>query len=117
MSQKLQIIVLLAVITYFWILLQMLKKNRLNLKYTLLWIFSGCLMLVIALFPGLLAIFSEFVGIVEPTNALFAVILFCGIIILMSLTSIISKMNEQIKRLAQTMAMLEKRIRELENKK
>lgn len=116
MSHKLQFIILLALAVYFCILFYLLKKRRLNIKYTLLWIFSGFLMLVLTIFPGLITFFSKLVGIIEPTNALFAALLFCMIIILMSLTAVISKMNEQIKRLTQTIAMLEKRLRELEER-
>lgn len=50
----------------------------------------------------------------EWTNALFAMLMFCGIIIMISLTSIASKMNNRIKSMAQYMAQLEKRLHDLE---
>lgn len=114
-NQGFQISVLLAVLVYFILLFYLLQKKSLNLKYTLLWIFSGILMLILALFPGILDWFSTIVGISDPTNALFAVVLFCLIIILVSLTSIVSRQNEQIKRITQTIALLDKRIRESED--
>ena len=113
-SRTLQIVMLLAVAVYFVLLYLLLKKRSLHLKYTLLWIFSGVLMLVLAVFPRLLDWFAALIGIYEPTNALFSLIFFCVIIILMSLTAIVSKQNERIKRLAQAVALLEKRVRELE---
>ncbi|MDD3346473.1 DUF2304 domain-containing protein [Oscillibacter sp.] len=116
MSKTLQIAMLLAVLLYFILLIRMLKKKTLNLKYTLLWLFSGVLMLLLATFPGFLDWFSKLVGIYEPTNALFAIIFFCVIIILMSLTAIVSKLNEKNKRLIQSVALLEKRVRELEER-
>ncbi len=111
---KSQIIMLLAVICYFFLLILLLRKKMLNLKYGLLWIFSGVLMLILAAFPGILNAFSSFVGIASPTNALFAVIIFCIILILMSLTAIVSSLNNKVKRLAQTIAMLENRLRAVE---
>ena len=42
---------ILAVAVYFVLLFLLLKKRSLHLKYTLLWIFSGILMLVLAVFP------------------------------------------------------------------
>lgn len=114
MSRTLQIAMLLAVVVYFFFLFHLLKKKRLNIKYTLLWIFSGVLMLILALFPRVLDVFAKMIGIYEPTNALFAVIFFCMIIILMSLTAIVSKMNERNKCLAQAIALIEKRLRDLE---
>lgn len=71
-------------------------------------------MLILAIFPQILNVSAELLGIYDPTNALFAIAFFCVIIILMSLTAIVSKMNEKIKRLVQTIALLDKRIRENE---
>ena len=115
-SRTLQIVMLLAVAVYFALLFLLLKKKSLHLKYTLLWIFSGILMLVLALFPHLLDWLAALIGIYEPTNALFSLVFFCVIIILMSLTAIVSKQNERTKRIAQAIALLEKRVRELEEK-
>lgn len=111
---KSQIIMLLAVMCYFVLLIFLLRKKMLNLKYGLLWIFSGVLMLILAIFPGILNSFSRLVGIASPTNALFAVILFCVMIILMSLTAIVSGLNNKVKKLAQTIALLENRLRAVE---
>lgn len=111
---KSQIIMLLAVMCYFVLLILLLRKKMLNLKYGLLWIFSGVLMLILAIFPGILNSFSRLVGIASPTNALFAVILFCVMIILISLTAIVSGLNNKVKKLAQTIALLENRLRAVE---
>lgn len=111
---KAQIIMLLAVVCYFVLLILLLRRKMLNLKYGLLWIFSGVLMLILAIFPGILNFFSRLVGIASPTNALFAVILFCMIIILISLTAIASGLNNKVKKLAQTIALMEDRLRKLE---
>lgn len=113
-SKTLQIMMLLAVALYFIIVLFLLKKRSLNLKYTLLWLLSGGIMLLLAVFPQILNMFANIVGIYEPTNALFSIICFCIIIILMSLTAIVSKLNEKSKKVIQKMALLEKRVRELE---
>lgn len=114
-SVKLQITMLVAVGLYFLIVFRLLKKKTLNLKYTLLWLASGIIMLALAVFPQILGWFAAVVGIYEPTNALFAFMFFCVIIILMSITAIVSKLNEKSKRLIQSVALLEKRVRELED--
>lgn len=114
-SRTLQIFMLLAVAVYFVLLFRLLKKRALNLKYTLLWLFSGVLMLMLAVFPQLLNWLSTLLGIYEPTHALFAMVFFCVIIILISLTSIVSKLNDKNKRLVQVIAILEKRVRTLED--
>lgn len=114
LSKTAQLVMIAAVAAYFILLLVFLRKKQLNLRYTLLWIFSGILMLVLALFPRVLTAFAALVGIYSEVNALFALILFCGIVIVMSLTAIVSMLNDKLRRTAQTVALLEKRVRELE---
>lgn len=116
-SIRLKIAMLIAVGLYFLVVFQLLKRKSLNLKYTLLWLFSGVIMLVLAIFPQILSWLAALVGVYEPTNALFAFMFFCVIIILMSLTAIVSKLNEKTKRVIQALALLEKRIRDLEEEK
>ena len=113
-SSKLQIAMLIAVGLYFLIVFQLLKRKTLNLKYTLLWLASGVVMLVLAVFPQILGWFAALVGIYDPTNALFAFMFFCVIILLMSITAIVSKLNEKSTKLVQSVTLLEKRVRELE---
>ena len=73
-------------------------------------------MLVFSVFPQLLNGITGLLGIELQSNALFAMLFFCVLIILVSLTSIISKQNESIKRLIQYTAVLEKRLRSIEEK-
>lgn len=115
-STRLRVAMLAAVFIYYLLVFHLLKKKSLNLKYTLLWICSGMIMFVLAIFPELLDHFAGLVGVYDATNALFAMIFFCIIVILMSLTAIVSKLNEKCKRLIQSMALLEKRLREVEEK-
>ncbi len=111
----LQMTILVGILFYFAAIFYLLKKKALTLKYTLMWIFSGIIMAIIAVFPILLKKLSILVGISTPSNALFAVILFVILLILMSLTSIISGLNEKNVKLTQSVGLLEKRVRELEN--
>ena len=112
---RLRIAMLMAIVVYFMLVFRLLKQKSLNLKYTLLWLLSGLVMLGLACFPQMLGGFSKMVGIYEPTNALFAIIFFCVIVILMSLTAIVSKLNEKCKRLIQALALLEERLRKIES--
>lgn len=114
MSKTLQIFMLVAMALYFALLIYFLRRKRINLKYSLLWLFSGIVMLLLTLFPKILDRAAAIVGIASPVNALFAIVLFCVMIILMSLTAIVSRLNDQLLQLAQANALLEKRIRELE---
>lgn len=114
MSPRLRIILMIAIIFYYIFLVLLLKRKILNLKYTLLWLFFGFIMLLLVLFPQSLYVFTSLVDIDVAENALFAVILFFLIIVLVSITAIVSKLNEKVRKLIQILALVEKRVREIE---
>ena len=116
LSRSAQLSMLAALAVYTLVLLLMLRRKRLTLRYALLWIISDVLMLILAVFPGILPAFAGLLGIYDHTNALFATVIFCLIMILMSLSSVVSGMSEKLKKLAQANALLEKRLRELEER-
>lgn len=107
------IIVLLA---YFGLILMFLKRREISLKYTLLWLLAGLLMGILVIWPEILSCIIRIFGIESNMNGLFIFAIGFILIILMSITSIVSRQNEKIRKLTQTVAMLEKRIRELEGK-
>ncbi len=116
LSAAMRYAILLAIAVYFILLVVLLKQKRLTLRYTLLWLFCGAVLLLLSLFPQLLGLVTSLLGFQVESNALFAILFFFVLLILMSLTSIISKQNEAIKRLTQHAALLEKRLRDLEAK-
>ena len=113
-SHRLQIFAVLAVLVFLAVLVILLRKNRLSLKYSLLWLFSGIVLLILSLFPGLLDSFSRLIGVYSSVNALFAVLIGCIILLMISFTAIVSKEKKEIVRLVQEMALLEDRLRKLE---
>lgn len=114
MELFLRISLLAGIVLYFILIVYFLKKKALSLKYTLLWFASGFMMLLLVIFPNILYKVADFLGFVSPVNALFAVVIFFMLCILMSITSIVSKLNSKNKSVAQQLALLEKRVRELE---
>ena len=111
---RLRTALLAAIILFFVIVLYFLKRRRLTLKYSLLWLLTGTVMLVLVAFPELMMFLSRLLGTQSIMNTLYLLILAFVIILLMMLTSIVSGQTERIRRLAQSNALLEKRIRELE---
>lgn len=110
---RLRTALLAAIILFFVIVLYFLKRRRLTLKYSLLWLLTGTVMLVLVAFPELMMFLSRLIGTQSIMNTLYLLILAFVIILLMMLTSIVSGQTERIRRLAQSNALLEKRIREL----
>ncbi len=116
MNTSLRIVISIALVVYYAWIFYFLKKKSLTLKYTLLWLFTGLVMVLVVIFPQALEQVLHWVGVVELTNGLFGIVCFALLIILLSITSIVSILNEKMRRLVQQCAMYEKRIRELEVK-
>ena len=104
-------IFLLAVITVLAIIiLMLLKRGKLSLKYSLLWIISIFLMYIIVLIPNLVFSFAFSIGIIDPLNLVWAAQALFVILILLSITVIASGLRAHIVRLTQKVALLEKEL-------
>ena len=111
---NLRITLIIALCFYFILILYFLKIKALELKYTLLWLLAGVIMGLVVIFPRLLRRLTKMLGIVSTMNGLYVLCIGFIIIILMALTSIVSKQTVKIRALIQENAMLEKRVREVE---
>lgn len=114
MAVEIRIFLLVAVILYFMEIIHLLKKKRLNLKYSLLWFAVGVLMILFIIFPQIIVAFSILLHFQSSMNALYILLIGFLVIICVALTSIVSKQNGHIKKLTQNAALLEYRIRKLE---
>lgn len=117
MNARLSYLLLLITVCYFVLLSKLLSRRKLNLSYSLLWLFLGGVMLAGILMPDILISFANFMGIIVPSNALFLLGGSILLLIIMLLTSLVSIQNDKIKHLVQEFALLEKRIRMLEKER
>ena len=115
-TRRLQLTALLIGILFLVMMIELIRKNRVSLKYALLWLFSGAVMLLLAVFPKLLDKLSRLIGVYSPVNALFAILLCCGLVLMISFSVIMSGNKKAIVRLTQEISLMENRIRELEGK-
>ena len=116
MSTSLRIFALVLITIYFVVILRLLKKKKFALKYSLLWFLAGILMLIVVIWPGVLVWGAELLGIEVASNGLFAICILLEIMIMISITSVISDFANRMTRMVQNMALMEKRIRILEEK-
>lgn len=110
----LRITLIIVVISYFIVILYFLKQKALNLKYTLLWLVAGAVMGILVVVPELLTRTIRFFGIQDNMNGLFLFCIGFIVLILLSLTSIASRQNRKLRTLTQELAILDKRVRDLE---
>lgn len=96
-----------GVLCYFVAIVLFLKKRALELKYTLIWLAAGLIMLLLVIFPNILPWFIKLLGFESNMNGLFFIIISFLIMLCMTLTSIVSKQTRKINRLVQEIAILE----------
>ena len=107
MSVRLQIIVGIVIFIGMVGIISMVQHRKLNLKYALLWIFAGSVVLILDIFPKFLGIIAKVLGIELPINMLFFMG-FCFLLMLVfGLTIKVSKISDEVKRLTQEMAILQ----------
>ncbi len=103
----LQIVVVVFCVLLLLFILRLVAKERLLLKYSLLWLVLGIVLLLMATFPEVLFDMSSALGFETPSNFIFFVGLFCLLSIALSLSVIASKQTLMIKTLTQRLALLE----------
>ena len=106
MNTRLQIIMIAASLIFLFYIVMMLRNRKIELKYTLTWLFAGLCLIAAAIFPGLLRLLSNLLNIVEPVNTLFLFIIFFLLLILFTLTIAISRNANRVKTLTQEIGML-----------
>ena len=114
MDTKLQLVSIIGTLLFAGILLYYLVTKKLHLKYCLIWILAIIAMLISAIFPDMIKWLASQVGIKTPSNLIFVVYGLFMLLIVLTLTAIVSHMNIRIFRLVQYQAILEERIRKIE---
>lgn len=114
---KLQITLIVGALLYLIIIFGLLKKQRLNVRYSLLWLAGALVMLLFACFPYLVKVLRDYTGVEVVSNLVFLLVIVFMMFLLLSLTAAVSGQAEKIKRLTQAVALLEKRLRALEDDK
>ena len=111
MNIRTQIIVAVIVLAAFAYLVGKIRKNKLELKYARSWIIMGVLILLLDIFPGIIAKLADICGIGIPVNMIF----FLGFCFLLALTFtlsvLVSGLSQKTKVLTQRIGILEELIR------
>ena len=114
MSWKLRIVLILLVILADLFSFRQIRRGKMSLNHSLLWILISLILLVIAIFPTIAFRLAGLMGIDTPVNLVFLFFAFFSIILFIYLTNVISKNDRINRRLTQKAALLERRIEELE---
>jgi hypothetical protein len=94
----------------------MIKKYKLELKYSLLWLMIIIILFFLSLFPNLLEGFSLLLGIEVPSNTLFLFGIISIYLITFTSTVSLSRFSNRVKELTQELGILKNKVEELEKK-
>ena len=107
--------VVIAVILLL-LVLELVRRRRLQERYAILWILTALVLLVLSIWRGALESMAGMVGIAYAPALLFAITSFFVVIVLLHYSTVISRLSQQNTSLAQAVALLEQRVRRLEEK-
>ena len=110
MSLRLQVVIAIAAVVAILYIGNLVRIRRLELKYALIWFFVGILLLIFDLFPGLLQVMTQALGITLPINMLTFLGLLFVLMILFSQTIVISNLTRKCQRLTQEVGLLYKKV-------
>jgi len=108
MNIRIQIIIAIGVLIALTVIVNMIRRKYLELRYALAWLFVGVSILALDCFPGLITWISRQLGIASPVNMLFFLGFCFSLVIIFVLTVAISRMSIRMKQLAQELALYKK---------
>jgi hypothetical protein len=114
MSDRVTIVAIVAAVWFLLVVLELVRRRRLGERYALLWLFTCLVVLVFAAWPSALSRLASAVGIAYAPTALFVVAGGFVLLVLLHYAVVVSSLTDRNTRLAQRVAILEERLRRLE---
>jgi hypothetical protein len=114
MELRLQIVAIAGAVGLLLFVLELVRRRALMERYALLWLFSSLVILALAVWSDALTLLARQLGILSAPNALFFVALAFVLLLLLHFSAAMSRLTDQSKVLAQRQAILEQRLREIE---
>ena len=96
------------------VVIEMLRRHRLRERHAIWWVVAGVLALIIGIFPATLDWAAGVLGIQVPTNLVFFVSIAILFLVALQSSSELTQLESKTRTLAEQVALLELRIRELE---
>ena len=113
-SLRLTVFGVVIAVVLLVLVLELVRSRRLQERYAILWLLTGLVLLVLSIWSSAIQALSDLVGIAYPPALLFAVSLVFVVIVLLHYSTVISRLAQQNVALAQSIALLEERLRRIE---
>src|SRR5574344_1505177 len=101
MSTNLKIISIVFSVILILVVLLFVRKGKITIKYSLVWLASTFILLILCIFPKILSWLTKLIGIQLSSNLIFVLIIGIFLIVTISLAIIVSCQTEIIRLLIQ----------------
>lgn len=91
---------------------ELVRRRKLREEYSLLWLATAISLLVLAMSRPLLDTIASLIGIFYPPSALFLVAIVFMLLILLHFSTVLTRLTQENKEIAQQMALLRQELRE-----
>lgn len=106
MNSNLRILLVVLSIVLTLIILRLISKNKLPIKYSLFWLFSAFIIFLVGAFPNFVGMFTGLIGFETTSNLVIGIMIGILLLITLLLTIIISEQKRKITLLVQEVSML-----------
>lgn len=106
MTLQIQIILIVFIVLFLLVILNMIRKRELELKYALSWFIMDLALIILVCIPNTMKKLAELLGIYSPVNMVFFLGFVFSLIVIFVLTVTLSRMSSRVRRLAQIVAMM-----------
>jgi len=106
----------IAAILLLAVIFELIRSRRLQERYALLWLLTGTVALVLAVWRQGLGKLSDVLGVSYPPSMLFLATGVFVIVLLLHYSTVISRLSDQNRILAQRLALLEGRVAETDER-
>ena len=105
LTSQTRILAAILAVTFMVMILELIRRDRLQERYSVVWFVAGLGMLAGATFPGLLEFVADVMGVRDTNVALFSIVLLLLLGLALNFSVIMSRQAAQITRLAQERAL------------
>lgn len=115
LTPQTRVLAAVIAVAFMLLILELIRRDKLQERYSVIWFVAGLGMLAGAAFPGLLELVAEAMGVRDTNVALFSIVLLLLLGLALNFSVIMSRQAAQITRLAQERAIERARAQASEN--
>lgn len=117
MSVNLTIAVAIIFVLMMLIIINKVRKGKLQLAYSIFWIISGIILIIVLLIPNCISNITNLLGFEVISNMIFFITIVMAFYLILQLMTELSKEAKRNVSLIQEISLLKKRVIDIENEK